>query len=517
MAFVFTSEQARAADAHLMGTVGLPGLVLMENAGRGVVGAIRRAMRARGLVMGTARVAVVCGAGQNGGDGFVVARHMALLGAHVKVHLVLPLERIAGDALVNLRALQAMPNVPIVQGSGANDGETWRTTFTEVDVIVDAIFGTGLRSDVTGVPAAAIAAINAAAGLKVAVDLPSGLDADTGLVRGVAVAADLTVTIAARKLGLVLDATAKVGKVCVVGLGGPVHLAEECKPHAHWIDRSMVRAWLPALAVDAHKGTRGHLLLIAGSEGKTGAAALAGRAALRAGAGLVTVATTQAAQAAIDAKLWEVMSVAFAPGDDAVDDSYRQLAALAARMKAVAIGPGIATGPGMAALVRRFVVECSAPMVIDADALNHLGQDVSLLASAAGARVLTPHPGEMARLMGTTVDEVQTQRLVLVRSLAAKAGCVVVLKGARTLVAEADGTVYINPAASSALGTAGSGDVLTGVIGALLAQGLPALHAAVCGVFLHGLAAQDACAALRMQTLVAGDLPDAVARVRAGL
>jgi ADP-dependent NAD(P)H-hydrate dehydratase / NAD(P)H-hydrate epimerase len=186
-------------------------------------------------------------------------------------------------------------------------------------------------------------------------------------------------------------------------------------------------------------------------------------------------------------------------------------------MNAVAVGPGIPKGPAMAALVRRLVVECALPMVVDADALNELGQDVAILVNAAAPRVLTPHPAEMARLLGLTTKEVQSDRLVAVRTLAAKSNAVVVLKGARTLVAHPDGTVYINPAANPALGTAGSGDVLTGVVGSLLAQGLSPVQAAVCGVFLHGMAGENACRELAVQSLVAGELPDAVARVQANL
>jgi ADP-dependent NAD(P)H-hydrate dehydratase / NAD(P)H-hydrate epimerase len=517
MAIVFTTAQARASDAHAIATLGAPGLVLMENAGRGVVRAIRRALEQRGKLLHNCRVAVVCGSGQNGGDGFVIARHLSLMGASVHVRLALPENKVAGDALVNLSILKRMQVVTLVDASDCLSRQDWTEWLSGADVIVDAVFGTGLRTDVSGVPAVAICAMNLAKGIRVCVDLPSGLDADSGLVRGTSVNADLTVTMAAHKLGLLLDVGAKVGKVSVVGLGAPVFQDQTLRPFAHWLDEANVAAWLPRFACDAHKGTRGHLLLIAGSKGKTGAAALAGRAAMRAGAGYVTIATTRSAQAAIDAKLWEAMSIAFTESDDATDDSCQDLLAAASRMKSVAIGPGISKGQGMAALVRRFVVECTSPLVVDADALNHLGQDAAILLKANGPRILTPHPAEMARLLGRTVHDIQSDRLNSVRTLAEQSGAVVVLKGARTLVAEPEGTVYINPAASAALGTAGSGDVLTGVVGAFLAQGLSVLQAAVCGVFLHGMAGDDACREQSMQSLVAGDLPDAVARVQANL
>jgi hydroxyethylthiazole kinase-like uncharacterized protein yjeF len=263
-----------------------------------------------------------------------------------------------------------------------------------------------------------------------------------------------------------------------------------------------------------HKGTRGHALVIAGSPGKTGAGLLAARGAFRAGAGLCTIASTAAGQAALDAKVIEQMTACYSGGDDADEQSYQQIADLAGRMKAAAVGPGIPAGPGMRALVQRLAVELPLPLVIDADGLTLLaGEAGKLLAGAAAPRVLTPHPGEMARLTGLDTVAVQRDRLGVARALAAASGAVVVLKGARTIVAAPDGEAYINPAADPSLGTAGSGDVLTGVITGLLAQGLAPLDAARAGVFVHGEAAAEARRQLGSRNLMAGDLPDAIARV----
>lgn len=517
MAFVFTAAQARASDQHVISELGLPGLVLMENAGRGVVRVIHRALMKQKRALTNSKVVVVCGAGQNGGDGFVIARHLHLMGARVQVYLVMPAAKIQGDAAVNLRALQAMAEVPVDDVSDVLDEEAWWNWLNDADVLVDAIFGTGLREDVTGVPAVAIAAMNESRALRVAVDVPSGLNADSGQAHGVAVNAHITATMAARKLGLVVDAEALVGEVVVVGLGAPALAHHTLAPFAHWVDASLVKAWLPAFGAAAHKGTRGHVLLVAGSEGKTGAAALCGRAALRAGAGLVTVATTKAAQTAVDAKVWEVMSAAFTSTDDATNESFDLVTTLSSKMKAIGIGPGLPGGPGTAAFVRRLVVQSPLPMVIDAEALNHIGADAHLLLQARGPRVLTPHPAEMARLLGTTTSDVQRDRVAAARGLAQRSQSVVVLKGARTLISLPDGTLYVNPAASPALGTAGSGDVLTGAITALLGQGLTAEQAAVCAVFIHGQAADNACAELGLQHILAAELPDAFARVQAQL
>jgi NAD(P)H-hydrate epimerase len=490
---------------------GVPGLVLMENAGRGVAAAILRERAGAGL---DARI--VCGVGQNGGDGFVIARHLANAGARVTVLLAAPLHKLTGDAELFARVVERDRRITLRDGSGA-DEKMWRDLLAGAEVIVDAIFGTGLRSDVTGAPAAAITAINATPALRVAVDLPSGLDADTARVRGVAVAADLTVTMGARKLGLVLDPEAPVGRVEIADLGVSIDaltdVARAVGPLCRWIERADVAGRLPRRTPGGHKGSAGHVLVIAGAPGKTGAAVLVGRAALRAGAGLVTLASTRAGQAALDAKVLELMTTSYAAGEDADGGSYEHLAKEAARMKAAALGPGIPTGDGMRALVRRLVGELPVPLVVDADALNLLGTDVVAVRAAAAPRVLTPHPGEMARLLGTTTALVQGDRLDHARRLAATTGAVVVLKGARTVIAEPDGTAHINPTANPSLGTAGSGDVLTGVIAALCGQGLPALDAARAGVYLHGLCAGEAARSLGSRNLVAGDLPEAIARV----
>jgi NAD(P)H-hydrate epimerase len=507
---VLTGEQMRAADQAASQRLGLPSLLLMENAGRGVADLIAKRF-AR-----DARVVVVSGAGANGGDGFVVARHLARRGVDVRVLLTAPRARVSGDAAVMLGALDELTTdggVTVEDGSTWADEAPWRAALAGATVIVDAVLGIGLRDDVRGVPAAAINAMNAAGAFRLAVDVPSGLDADTGRVRGVAVAADLTATMGARKLGLVLDAAAPVGELEVIDLGVPIAAPAGAGPACHWIDGDAVRADLPRHGATAHKGSAGHLLVVAGSQGKTGAALLAGRAALRSGAGLVTLATTGAGQVALDAKIVELMTARYCDGEDADPrTSAATLRGLAMKMKAVAIGPGIPTGPNMRAVVRELASQVTVPMVIDADALNLLGPDIVRVLSIVDApRILTPHPGEMARLIGGSTEDVQADRLGTARQLAARTKAIVVLKGARTLVAAPDGTVFVNPTACGALATAGTGDVLTGVIGALLAQGLEPLAAARAGVCLHG-AAGEALAA-RAGSLLAGDLPDAVAAI----
>jgi hydroxyethylthiazole kinase-like uncharacterized protein yjeF len=514
---VLSVEQMRQADRVACERFGIPSLLLMENAGRGVAELVlaRAAARRRA----GDNVAIVCGAGANGGDGFVAARHLALRGVDVRVFLCAPRSRIQGDAAITLGALERVRAVSIEDGSAWAEELTWRSGFEGASVIVDAIFGIGLRDDVEGVPRAAIAAMNESRAYKIALDVPSGLDADTGRVRGLAFQADLTATMGARKLGLVVDANAvaHVGVVEVVDLGVP--LAPPDGPLCHWIDGPTLRADLPVKGATAHKGMAGHLLVVAGSAGKTGAALLAGRAALRGGVGLVTLASTAAGQAALDAKVVEIMTAHYTETEDADPRaSAGALAALAVRMDAVAIGPGIPTGPNMRGVVRELASRLAVPMVIDADALNLIGSDiVRVLSIAQAPRVLTPHPGEMSRLMSRPVEEIQQNRVAAARQVAERTNAIVVLKGARTLIAAPDGTVFINPTACGALATAGSGDVLTGLIGAFLAQGVAALAAARAAVFIHG-AAGEAVAERFGAGLAAGDLPDAIATIiRSGL
>ncbi|HEY0710350.1 MAG TPA: NAD(P)H-hydrate dehydratase [Polyangia bacterium] len=513
MTLLLTAAQMRAIDRAAIDELGIPGVVLMENAGRGVAAIIARERpETRGL-----KVTVVAGAGQNGGDGFVIARHLAAVGAEVRVALVAPRARISGDALVFLQIAERTPGVVVVDLSSETRDEVWRAEVRDAAVTVDAIYGTGLRADVAGPAAAAVRAMNEARALCVAVDLPSGLSADEGTIRGIAVDADISATMAAPKLGMWLDEAAPVGRIEIVPIGFDVgaHRAAAAAvgPICELLEDDQVAAWLPRWEAGAHKGTRGHVAVVGGSAGKTGSALLAATAALRSGAGLCTVLTTAAAQTAIDAKTIEVMSAVYTDGADADADSEARIVALSARMKAAALGPGIPTGPRMKTVVAALAARWPLPLVIDADGLNLLGTEAAaVLAQAIGPRVLTPHPVEMSRLTGLSVDKIAADRLGAARDLAARSRAVVVLKGARTVVAAPDGSAWVSPFADPSLGTAGSGDVLTGTIAALLAQGLSVQQAACVGVYAHGKAAGEARAAVGSRFLIAGDLPLAIAR-----
>jgi NAD(P)H-hydrate epimerase len=517
---LLTAAEMRAADAAVTRALGVPSLILMENAGRGVADIVRRELEAAGGA--TARpgggVAIVCGAGSNGGDGFVAARHLGRAGISVRVALTAPAAKIAGDAAVMLAALERMGGVLIADGAGWTGEAQWRAWLAQADVVVDAVFGTGFHGALTGVPAAALGAMNAARARKIAVDIPSGLDADTGRAQGAVFRADVTATMGACKLGLYLDAEAPVGRVEVVELGVPILPGEGAAPRGYLLDAAGIAALVPRRRPSAHKGSAGHLLVVAGAPGKTGAAVLVGQAALRAGAGLVTLASTAAGQAALDAKVVELMTARYADrGEIDPDDATKALTALAGRAQAIAIGPGIPTGAGMQTVVRRLAAASARPMVLDADALNALGTDAPAVLSAAPApRVLTPHPTEMGRLTGMATADVQADRPGHARRLAAATRAIVVLKGARTVIAAPDGRAFISPIACPALATAGSGDVLCGVVGALLAGGLDALAAAQVAVYAHGAAGEMLAAELG-DGVAAGDLPVAVATTLAAI
>jgi NAD(P)H-hydrate epimerase len=501
----------RGADRRATECFGVPSLVLMENAGRGAVDALTRVL---GPVEGR-RVAVVCGKGSNGGDGFVMARHLLGRGARVSAWLVGRASDVQGDARVNLDALQRAGET-VVEGP---DAGRLRAALAEADVVVDALLGTGVRGPAAGPVAAAIEIINAAGRPVCALDLPSGLPSDGEAPAGPVVRARMTVTFGLPKLGLVVPAgLAHAGRVEVVDLGVPRAWLDEGIPAA-LVEAADVRAALPPRPVDAHKGSYGHLLVVAGSVGRTGAAALACLGALRSGTGLVTCATPASQQPVVAALLAEPMTEPL-PETAARTFSMKaveRIAALLSRMDAVALGPGVGLDAETQAAVHVLVRSIERPMVVDADALTALAGHAEACRDAPAPRLLTPHPGEAARLLGCGIADVQADRVGSARRLAAETGAVVALKGARTVVARPDGAVTLNPTGNPGMATGGTGDVLTGIAGGLLAQGVAPASALSAAVYLHGLAGDLAAETRGEAGLVAGDvaaaLPAAIRRI----
>jgi NAD(P)H-hydrate epimerase len=507
-----TAAEMRRADRSATERYGVPSLLLMENAGRGAADALERV---QGPVRGR-RIAVVCGKGNNGGDGFVVARHLLGRGARVTAWLVGRTAEVQGDARVNLEALRRAGET--VTEAAEADGPAFgrlRAELGAADLVVDALLGTGVRGAATGSIASAIEAVNAAAGAGrpvCALDLPSGLPSDGEAPEGPVVRARVTVTFGLPKLGLVLPAgAAHAGRVEIADLGIPREWLGEGIPTA-LLEAADARAALPPRSTDAHKGSYGHLLVVAGSVGRTGAAVLACLGALRVGTGLVTCAIPASQQPVVAAQLPEPMT------EPLPETAARTLSAkaiervveLLSRMDAVALGPGVGLDPETQAAVQVLVRDGERPMVVDADALTALAGRPGLCREAPAPRLLTPHPGEAARLLGCSVTEVQKDRLASARRLAAESGAVVALKGAGTVVASPDGRAMLNPTGNPGMATGGTGDVLTGVAGGLLAQGVAPVAALSAAVYLHGLAGDLAAEARGEAGLVAGDVADAI-------
>jgi NAD(P)H-hydrate epimerase len=499
---VATAEEMRRADRGVTERYGVPSLLLMENAGRGAADAVER-------VFGPAdgrRVLVACGKGNNGGDGFVVARHLAARGARVAVWLACRRTDVRGDAAVNLEAV-ARAGLPLVE----SDGAALRRELREADLVVDALLGTGVTGPATGAVAEAIGALNEAGRPVCALDLPSGLSADHGGLPGPAVRATLTVTFGLPKLALFLQPAASCA--------GSIELADLGVPRG-WLDAGCraglpepadIRALLPARPTDAHKGRYGHLLVVAGAVGKTGAAVLACRGALRAGTGLVTCACPASQQPVVAGQLVEAMTEPLAEtGAQSLSlKAAERVLELASRMDALAVGPGVGLEAETQEAVRRVLLEAERPVVVDADALTALAGRLGKLREARGPRLLTPHPGEAARLLECSIAEVQADRLASARRLAEASGAWVALKGAYTVVTGPDGDVALNPTGNPGMASGGMGDVLTGISGGLLAQGLAPGDALRAAVYLHGLAG-DVAATGRPVGLLAGDLAEAV-------
>jgi NAD(P)H-hydrate epimerase len=476
-----SADEMRALDRHTIETLGVPGELLMESAGRAVAEA------ALGLLTPGTSVLVVCGRGNNGGDGLVAARHLYALGVPVRVALLGSAASLRGDAAASLRRARAA-GVPI-------EGERWRAP--AAGVIVDAIFGTGLSRPVEGAAASSIRRIAASRAASpealrvLAVDLPSGLCADTGQVLGAAAPADMTLTLALPKPGLVLEpGRTLAGRVRVARIGIADTAPGVTLATSLWT-RAGAGARLPARPAAGHKGTFGHVLLVAGSEGKTGAAALAAYGAAYSGAGLVTIACPAGVNDVLELLCTEAMT---APVPDTAQRAFAASAAeavlaLAATREAVGLGPGIGRSAETLAFVGAIAKRLERPLVLDADALFAFAGEPERLASRSAPCVLTPHPGEAAALLGSDAASLNRDRLGAARRLARLTGSVVLLKGAASVTAAPDGRAVVNPTGGPALASGGTGDVLLGIVTSFLAQGMQAFEAAALAAFLHGAAA----------------------------
>jgi hydroxyethylthiazole kinase-like uncharacterized protein yjeF len=500
------SAEMRAIDRAAIDEYGIPSLALMDRAGSAVAEA------ARSLAAPGGRIVVVCGGGNNGGDGYVAARVLRSDGRDARVVSLVPAARLSGDARAAREA---------AEGAGVPVDEPGASVAVDAgpgDVVVDAIFGTGLSRAPEGAFARAIERMNAAraGGARVlAVDVPSGLSADTGQPLGAAcVRADRTVTFAFQKRGLVLHpGPAFAGEVIVADIGIPPEAAARVPVACELLEGAAARALVPPRRPDAHKGDAGRLLVVAGSPGKTGAAHLALMGALRGGAGLVTLAARPEALPLALPGRPEAMSLPLPGAGPLGLADLEALLAAARSVDALAIGPGIPRGVETGALLRALLERARLPAVLDADALNALAEAPARLAALGVPLVLTPHPGEMARLCDTTIEAIQSDRIGVATAKAREWRATLVLKGARTVVADPDGPAAVIPTGNPGMATGGTGDVLAGLVGALLAGGLSPGAAARVGAWVHGRAGDRVAARLGERGLLAGDLGEAIGEV----
>ena len=509
------ASEMQEMDRFTIEETGIPGIVLMENAARGAT----RVFVEHFEPPPNSRILFLCGPGNNGGDGYVMARYLHQKGFVVSVLVLSEYRKISGDAGVNLKIIQRM-GLDVREAPGPEPWIAHQDCIENSDFIVDAILGTGLSSNVRGFYRQVIEAVNASGKPVVAVDIPSGLHADTGAVMGAAVRADLTATFGFPKLGqLLFPGAALTGRLFRIDIGIPRAAADRVPALCRLIEARDMEGILPSEDPDVHKGTRGHLLVLAGATGKTGAAALASMAALRAGAGLVTLGIPRSLNPILESKLTEVMTRPLPETEagtlslDAEGEIWRILEG----KNALALGPGLSTHEETVRLVRRIVSRCPVPIVVDADGLNALQGDLTPIHAAKNPVILTPHPGEMARLSGLSNSEVQADRAGLASRFVREHGCHLILKGARTIVARPDGRVHVNPTGNPALASGGSGDVLTGLLGGFLTRGLAPEKAAMAAVYLHGLAADFLAEEMGQAGILAGDLIGVIPSLMAAL
>jgi hydroxyethylthiazole kinase-like uncharacterized protein yjeF len=501
---VVTAAAMKNAERLAIEQFGIAGLTLMETAGRKCAEII---LADSGCDKGCKAV-IIAGKGNNGGDGYVIARYLRQHGWDVKTFVVARRDEIAGDAAVNLALLDGST---VVFCPEPGELGHYAEELCSADILVDALFGIGLRSEVRGAYAEAAVLINSSGTPTVAVDIPSGIDATTGGVLGVAVRARLTVTFAFAKTGHVLYPGAEYcGRLEIADIGLPDKVISGTEGY-EFLDADAIRPLFRKRERTAHKGDYGHCLILAGSTGKTGAAALAANSAVRTGSGLVTLAVPASLNQILEMKTTEAMTL---PLDDAGKGYFGEhlfddiLNALVGK-SVVALGPGIGWKTETASLIRRLVTEVTLPMVIDADGLNALSEDISiLLRKKSEMVVLTPHPGEMSRLCGLSVAEIEADRITAARNFAVKYNVYLVLKGSRTIVSTPEGEIAINGSGNPGMASGGMGDVLTGILASLLGQRYFAGDACRMGVFLHGNAA-DLVAGEKGETgISAGDVQE---------
>jgi NAD(P)H-hydrate epimerase len=502
---VANAEEMQELDRKAIETYRIPGMILMENAGRGAAEVISDTFPD----IHKKKIAIIAGKGNNGGDGFVIARYLLNQGVSVRVYLLTDPKGLRGDAETNFNIFQRMKG-EIISVPSSKDYVKVKKDLEKFDVLVDGIFGTGLDAEVRGYYREVIDHLNMLQRPIVAIDIPSGLHADTGKPLGTAIRASLTITFGLPKVGhLIPPGIDYVGEVRVIDIGIPKRLVEEEKISTYLLEKGEIQRWLSIPRnPDTHKGDYGHLLVIAGSVGKTGAAAMACQAALRMGAGLVTLAIPKSLNGIMEMKLTEVMTEPLpeTPKQTLSLRAFSAIARLCENKRAIIIGPGLGTFKETQSLVLKLLKASDLPIILDADGLTALATQPKTLPITNRSLILTPHPGEMARLMHSQVKEVLEDRIGLSRNFAQSHHVHLVLKGHPTLISTPKGEVFINPTGNPGMASGGTGDVLTGMIGGLVCQGFDILPSLQIAVYLHGLAGDEGTQEKGEKSLIATDI-----------
>jgi hydroxyethylthiazole kinase-like uncharacterized protein yjeF len=509
---ILTSAEMAAVDRAAQRKLRIPSMLLMERAADGVAQLLLdRRPESRS-------VAILCGPGNNGGDGIAAAGLLASRGLAPRIFCLAAPERYRGDPAAYLAQARAR-GIPITDLSRRGGLRVLEPALYEADVILDALFGTGLTRPLSGLPRRVVEGVSRAGRFVAAVDVPSGLSGDTGAVPGPSVRADATAAVAALKRCHVLfPARQRCGEIAVVDIGIPDELLETPRHRYRMISRDAIAPLFPARPENSHKGMNGHVLIVAGSRGKAGAAVLAAAGALRAGAGLVTIAGPESLEPRYTAALPEAMTLPLPESDGAIGpDAATVVESRLDQIDAAAIGPGLGTSPATVRAVAALLLRIRRPVVLDADGLNAFAGKPAFLRRRPAPTILTPHPGEAGRLLSRSAREISGNRPSAACELARRSRSIALLKGAGTITADPDGNLWHNPTGSPALATAGSGDVLSGVAAAFLAGGLEAADAAVAAAYVHGLAGEMAAMDRGGRGTIARDVAEALPRALASL
>ncbi len=505
---VLSTKEMSGLDQKTIHEIGIPGIVLMENAAQGAAAFFLRVLPD----LADRRIAVVAGSGNNAGDGFALARIFHSKGAEVNVVCLRDPMKLTGDALTNFAILEKL-GIPVTVWNEAEDFDAQCEPLSRSEAIIDAILGIGLNSEVKGLYRSVIDKINSLDVPILAVDVPSGLDAATGLPLGAAIRATATATFGFLKIGHLIERGSELsGEIEVIDIGIPPGLVRSTGLERYWLTEELLSSWIEPRQPEAHKGQAGHVCVLSGSPGKTGAATLVCQGAGRAGAGLVTLFIPESLNPIMAAKLTEVMTLPISETGEntAASIASNQILDFLKGKQALAMGPGLSTNEDTAALVKDLLLKAPCPIVLDADAITALSDDPGILQKAQVPVILTPHPGEMARICHCTIPDIQRDRLGSASRFSREHHVVLVLKGHRTIIAGPDGQLAINSTGNPAMAGGGMGDTLTGIITALLAQGFDPFRAACIGVYVHGAACDRVFGEVSSRGLLATDMLDEI-------